>query len=58
MIEGKSHKAGVSISKENIRIAATFTREENEKLKELAAKENRSVSNLVAHITREWLKAR
>ncbi|WP_372806965.1 ribbon-helix-helix domain-containing protein [Pontiella sp.] len=58
MKDKRSHKRGVSISKENIRVAATFTRDENEQLKKLADEENRSVSNLVAHIVREWLKAR
>jgi hypothetical protein len=51
----KGNIRGVSISSDNIRVAATFTREENEQLKSAAEKESRSVSNLVAHIVREWL---
>lgn len=51
----KGKISSVSISSDNIRVAATFTREENEQLKQVAAKQSRSVSNLVAHIVREWL---
>ena len=55
-MNGKKCKvSGVSISSDNIRVAATFTREENEQLKIEATKHSRSVSNLVASIVREWL---
>jgi hypothetical protein len=53
----KGNVSSVSISSDNIRVAATFTREENEALKAAAEKQSRSVSNLVAHICREWLKS-
>lgn len=38
----------MAIDKDNIRIMVTISRNENEILKEMAKKENRSVSNLVS----------
>lgn len=42
----------MAIDKDNIRIMVTISRDENEMLKELAKKENRSVSNLVATLVK------
>lgn len=46
----------MAIEKNNIRIMVTISRDENEMLKELAKKENRSVSNLVATLVKKHLK--
>lgn len=46
----------MAIDKDNIRIMVTISRDENEMLKELAKKENRSVSNLVATLVKKHLK--
>lgn len=46
----------MAIDKENIRIMVTISREENEILKEMAKKENRSVSNLVATLIKNMIK--
>lgn len=40
----------MAISKDNIRIRTTISREVNEKLKEKASKEQRSVSNYVYNL--------
>lgn len=46
----------MAVDKDNIRIMVTITREENEILKEMAKKENRSVSNLVGTLVKKYLK--
>ena len=46
----------MAIDKDNIRIMVTISRDENETLKELAKKENRSVSNLVGTLVKKYLE--
>lgn len=46
----------MAVDKDNIRIMVTITREENEILKEMAKKENRSVSNLVGTLVKKYLE--
>ena len=46
----------MAIDKDNIRIMLTISRDEHEMLKEIAKKENRSVSNLVATLVKKHLK--
>lgn len=46
----------MAIDKNNIRIMVTISREENEILKEMAKRENRSVSNLVATLVKNKIK--
>ena len=47
----------MAVDKDNIRIMVTITREENEILKEMAKKENRSVSNLVGTLVKKYLES-
>ena len=46
----------MAVYKDNIRIMVTITREENELLKEMAKKENRSVSNLVGTLIKNKIQ--
>jgi len=46
----------MAIEKNNIRIMVTISKDENEILKEMAKKENRSVSNLVATLIKNKIQ--
>ena len=46
----------VSISKDNVRIAVTLSKDTHRKLKEVADKQSRSLSNLCAVIIAEYLE--
>lgn len=46
----------MAIEKNNIRIMVTISKDENEILKEIAKKENRSVSNLVGTLIKKYLE--
>ena len=45
------------VSKEKTRISVTLTKEEYEKLKNKAKQENRSVSNLINNLIKQYLRS-
>lgn len=48
----------MSVSKDNIRILVTVSRELKSELEAIAKQENRSVSNLIATIIKDFVKER
>lgn len=48
--------SGVAIATQNARLQATVTKEEKEVIDALAAADDRTSSNFVGRIVREWLK--
>ena len=45
------------VSKEKTRISVTLTKEEYEKLKNKAKEENRSISNLIGLLVKQYLRS-
>ena len=45
----------MAVGKDSTRIGATITKDDYNKLKEIAYKQNRSISNMIAIIIREYI---